>query len=97
LIALVSEIISLNDHVNFGGKGIGQKRPSITGSAISGVSSMTGQSRRRGGRINFLKGHQGAEGEQPDTRDEAHQQFRSLKMHLPELGHPALATAEVTW
>lgn len=97
MIALVSEIISLNDHVNFGGKGIGQKRSSITGSAISWANSMTGQSKRREGRINFLKGHQRVGGEQPDTRDEAHQQFWSLKMHLPELGHPALATVGVTW
>lgn len=94
MIALVSEIINLNDHVNFGGKGIGQKRSSITGSAISRVSSTTGQS-RRGGRINFLKGHQRVGGRA--TRDEAHQQGWSLKTHLLELERPALATVGVTW
>lgn len=58
MIALVSEIISLNDHVNFWGKGSGQKRFSIISATISWVSSMTGQNRERGKRINFFKGHQ---------------------------------------
>lgn len=44
-MALVSEIIGLNDHINFWGKGSGQKRFSIMSATISGVSSMTGQSR----------------------------------------------------
>ena len=91
LIALVSEIISLNDHVNFWGKGSGQKRFSIISATISWVSSMTGQSREKGERINFFKGHQWVGGEQPGMRDEGHRRSGSLNMTpvpgLPTEGH----------
>lgn len=69
MIALVSEIISLNDHVNFWGKGSGQKRFSIISTTISWVSSMTGQSRDKGERINFFKGHHCVGGKQPGMRN----------------------------
>ena len=72
MIALVSEIISLNDHVNFWGKGSGQKRFSIISTTISWVSSMTGQSRDKGERINFFKGHQCVGGAQPGMRNKGH-------------------------